>query len=125
MAAAEAVNDEYDAPNFGVDKSKSNTEIVQEYDNTPVIIETSEEEKPAEPVKTVTKSSEEYVNISNPEDDEIYEAPRKPQTPQEQLQFAIDNIEKRSKYLDEPNVISDKAIDDIISSISFFGDDET
>ena len=125
MAAAEAVNDEYDAPDFGVDKSKSNTEIVQEYDNTPVIIETSEEEKPAEPVKTVTKSSEEYVNISNPEDDEIYEAPRKPQTPQEQLQFAIDNIEKRSKYLDEPNVISDKAIDDIISSISFFGDDET
>ncbi len=125
MAAAEAVNEEYDAPNFGVDKTKRNAEVAEEYDNEPVIIETVEEEKTFEPVKSTTKSAEEYVNISNPEDDEIYEAPRKPQTPQEQLQFAIDNIEKRSKYLDEPNVISDEAIDDIISSISFFDDDET
>ncbi len=120
MAAAEAVNDEYDAPDFGVDKSRKTAEVAENYGNEPAIVETTEEEKPSEPVKP----TEEYVNISNPEDDEIYEAPRKPQTPQEQLQYAIDNIEKRSKYLDEPNVISDEAIDDIISSISFFGDDE-
>ena len=37
--------------------------------------------------------------------------------------MAIDSIERRSKYLDEPNVISDEAIDDIVSSISFFDDD--
>ncbi len=120
MAAAEAVNDEYDAPDFGVDKSRKTAEVAENYGNEPAIVETTEEEKLSEPVKP----TEEYVNISNPEDDEIYEAPRKPQTPQEQLQYAIDNIEKRSKYLDEPNVISDEAIDDIISSISFFGDDE-
>ena len=65
-----------------------------------------------------------YVNIQNPEDDEIYQAPRKPATPQEQVQMAIDTIERRSKYLDEPNVISDEAVDDIISQISFFGDDD-
>ena len=40
------------------------------------------------------------------------------------MQWAIDSIEKRSKYLDEPNVISDEAIDDIVSQISFFDDDE-
>lgn len=67
---------------------------------------------------------EEYVNISNPEDDEIYEAPRKPRTPQEELEMAIEAIEKRSKYLDEPNVISDEALSDALSSISFFPDDD-
>ena len=40
------------------------------------------------------------------------------------MQWAIDSIEKRSKYLDEPNVISDEAVDDIVSQISFFDDDE-
>ena len=40
------------------------------------------------------------------------------------MQMAIDSIERRSKYLDEPNVISDEAIDDIVSQISFFDDDE-
>ena len=38
--------------------------------------------------------------------------------------MAIDDIEKRSKYLDEPNVISDEAVDDIVNSISFFGDED-
>ena len=38
--------------------------------------------------------------------------------------MAIDVIEKRSKYLDEPNVISDEAIDDALSSISFYDDNE-
>ena len=66
---------------------------------------------------------EEYVNISNPEDKEIYDAPRKPSTPQEQLQMTLEGIEKRSKYLDEPNVISDEAVDSIVSSINFFEDD--
>ena len=64
------------------------------------------------------------MNISNPEDNEIYDAPKKPATPQEQMQMAIDSIEKRSKYLDEPNVISDEAVDNIVNSISFFDDED-
>lgn len=125
MAAAEAVDENYDAPNFGVDKSKSDEnsketseEKPKDDGNEPAIIESEEEPAPPEEKK------EEYVNISNPEDDEIYEAPRKPKTPQEQVQMAIDGIEKRSKYLDEPNVISDEAIDDALSSISFYDDNE-
>lgn len=120
MAAAEAADENYDAPNFGVDKSsKENDEANQADDgNEPAIVESEEEPAPPEEKK------EEYVNISNPEDDEIYEAPRKPKTPQEQVQMAIDGIEKRSKYLDEPNVISDEAIDDALSSISFYDDNE-
>lgn len=116
MAAAEAVDENYDAPNFGVDKTaKENGEANQSDDgNEPAIVESEEEPAPPEEKK------EEYVNISNPEDDEIYDAPRKPKTPQEQVQMAIDGIEKRSKYLDEPNVISDEAIDDALSSISFY-----
>ena len=120
MAAAEAVDENYDAPNFGIDKSsKENGEANQADDgNEPAIVETDEEPAPPEEKK------EEYVNISNPEDDEIYDAPRKPKTPQEQVQMAIDGIEKRSKYLDEPNVISDEAIDDALSSISFYDENE-
>ena len=65
-----------------------------------------------------------YVNISNPEDDEVYAAPRRENaTPQEKMQMAIDSIEKRSKYLDEPNVMSDEAIDSVVSQISFFDDE--
>ena len=120
MAAAEAVDENYDAPNFGADKTaKENGEANQADDgNEPAIVESEEEPAPPEEKK------EEYVNISNPEDDEIYEAPRKPKTPQEQVQMAINGIEKRSKYLDEPNVISDEAIDDALSSISFYDDNE-
>lgn len=120
MAAAEAVDENYDAPDFGVDKSKAkkdaeNTEEKPQDDgNEPAIVENDDEPDRTE------KSEEEYVNISNPEDNEIYEAPKKPKTPQEQVQMAIDGIEKRSKYLDEPNVISDEAIDDALSSISFY-----
>lgn len=116
MAAAEAVDENYDAPNFGVDKTAKEIDEANQADdgNEPAIVESEEEPAPPEEKK------EEYVNISNPEDDEIYEAPRKPKTPQEQVQMAIDGIEKRSKYLDEPNVISDEAIDDALSSISFY-----
>ena len=84
------------------------------------VIEETEEEQP----KETQPKEEEYVNISNPEDDEIYDAPRKPRTPQEELEMAIEGIEKRSKYLDEPNVISDEALNDVLSSFSFFSDDE-
>ena len=120
MAAAEAVDENYDAPNFGVDKSSKENDDANQADdgNEPAIVETEEEPAPPEEKK------EEYVNISNPEDDEIYDAPRKPKTPQEQVQMAIDGIEKRSKYLDEPNVISDEAIDDALSSISFYDENE-
>ncbi len=83
----------------------------------PAIIE-NDDEPDAEP----EDKREEYINISNPEDKEIYDAPRKPKTPQEQLQMALDGIEKRSKYLDEPNVISDEAIDNIVSSIHLYED---
>lgn len=71
-----------------------------------------------------TPKEEEYVNISNPEDKEVYEEPKKPKTPQEELEMAIEGIEKRSKYLDEPNVISDEAIDEIVKSIKFFDDED-
>ena len=140
MAAAEEIDENYDAPNFGVDKSKKNDESAEKAEepvkeksvedvteevevpddgNEPAIVEPEEElEVKEEPKK------EEYVNISNPEDNEIYDAPKKPSTPQEQMQMAIDSIEKRSKYLDEPNVISDEAVDNIVNSISFFGDED-
>lgn len=139
MAAAEEIDENYDAPNFGVDKSKKNDEPadsseepvkeesaeepteeaeVPDDGNEPAIVEPEEEPEVKEEPK-----KEEYVNISNPEDNEIYDAPKKPSTPQEQMQMAIDSIEKRSKYLDEPNVISDEAVDNIVNSISFFDDE--
>ena len=139
-AAAEEIDENYDAPNFGGDKSKKNyktdeksekpvkeesaedvTEEVEVPDdgNEPAIVEPEEEPEVKEEPK-----KEEYVNISNPEDNEIYDAPKKPSTPQEQMQMAIDSIEKRSKYLDEPNVISDEAVDNIVNSISFFDDED-
>lgn len=140
MAAAEEIDKNYDAPNFGVDKSKKNDEsaenaeepvkeesaedVTEEVEipddgNEPAIVEPEEEPEVKEEPK-----KEEYVNISNPEDNEIYDAPKKPSTPQEQMQMAIDSIEKRSKYLDEPNVISDEAVDNIVNSISFFDDED-
>lgn len=140
MAAAEEIDENYDAPNFGVDKSKKNDEsaenaeepvkeesaedVTEEVEvpddgNEPAIVEPDEEPEVKEEPK-----KEEYVNISNPEDNEIYDAPKKPSTPQEQMQMAIDSIEKRSKYLDEPNVISDEAVDNIVNSISFFDDED-
>lgn len=140
MAAAEEIDENYDAPNFGVDKSKKNDESAEKAEepvkeesaedvtekvevpddgNEPAIVEPDEEPEVKEEPK-----KEEYVNISNPEDNEIYDAPKKPATPQEQMQMAIDSIEKRSKYLDEPNVISDEAVDNIVNSISFFDDED-
>lgn len=140
MAAAEEIDENYDAPNFGVDKSKKNDESAEKAEepvkeesaedvteevevpddgNEPAIVEPEEEPEVKEDPK-----KEEYVNISNPEDNEIYDAPKKPSTPQEQMQMAIDSIEKRSKYLDEPNVISDEAVDNIVNSISFFDDED-
>lgn len=115
MAAAEEIDENYDAPNFGVDKSKKNDESAEKAEepvkeesaedvteevevpddgNEPAIVEPEEEPEVKEEPK-----KEEYVNISNPEDNEIYDAPKKPSTPQEQMQMAIDSIEKRSKYL--------------------------
>ena len=140
MAAAEEIDENYDAPNFGVDKSKKNDESAEKAEepvkeesaedvteevevpddgNEPAIVEPEEEPEVKEEPK-----KEEYVNISNPEDNEIYDAPKTPSTPQEQMQMAIDSIEKRSKYLDEPNVISDEAVDNIVNSISFFDDED-
>ena len=140
MAAAEEIDENYDAPNFGVDKSKKNDESAEKAEepvkeksaedvteevevpddgNEPAIVEPEEEPEVKEEPK-----KEEYVNISNPEDNEIYDAPKKPSTPQEQMQMAVDSIEKRSKYLDEPNVISDEAVDNIVNSISFFDDED-
>lgn len=140
MAAAEEIDENYDAQNFGVDKSKKNDESAEKAEepvkeesaedvtekvevpddgNEPAIVEPEEEPEVKEEPK-----KEEYVNISNPEDNEIYDAPKKPSTPQEQMQMAIDSIEKRSKYLDEPNVISDEAVDNIVNSISFFDDED-
>ncbi len=140
MAAAEEIDENYDAPNFGVDKSKKNDESAEKAEE-PVKEESAEDvteevevpddgnepanvEHEEEPEVKEDPKKEEYVNISNPEDNEIYDAPKKPSTPQEQMQMAIDSIEKRSKYLDEPNVISDEAVDNIVNSISFFDDED-
>lgn len=113
MAAAEEIDENYDAPNFGVDKSKKNDESAEKAEepvkeesaedvtekvevpddgNEPAIVEPEEEPEVKEEPK-----KEEYVNISNPEDNEIYDAPKKPSTPQEQMQMAIDSIEKKIK----------------------------
>ena len=140
MAAAEEIDENYDAPNFGVDKSKKNDESAEKAEepvkeesaedvtkevevpddgNEPAIVEPEEEPEVKEEPK-----KEEYVNISNPEDNEIYDAPKKPSTPQEQMQMAIDSIEKRSKYLEEKNVISYEAVENIVNSISFFDDED-
>ena len=107
MAAAEAIDENYDAPNFGIDKSKPSAEA--DDGSEPALVENIPEEEPASQPEPET-ADEEYVNIQNPEDDEIYTEPRKPSTPQERMQMAM-------------NVISDEAIDDIVSSISFFDDD--
>ena len=129
MAAAEEIDENYDAPNFGVDKSKKNDESAEKAEE-PVKEESAEDvtekvEVPEEEAEVKEEpKKDEYVNISNPEDNEIYDAPKKPSTPQEQMQMAIDSIEKRSKYLDEPNVISDEAVDNIVNSISFFDDED-
>lgn len=126
LKAAEAVDNSYSAPDFkdiSSENSDENDQTEEEQandENESVIIENEDDGK-EEPAKEEAK--EEYVNISNPEDTEIYDAPRKPSTPQEQLQMTLDGIEKRSKYLDEPNVISDEAIDNIMNSISFYDDE--
>ena len=84
----------------------------------PALVESADEPPAAQ------EEADTYVNISNPEDDEVYAAPRRENaTPQEKMQMAIDSIEKRSKYLDEPNVMSDEAIDSVVSQISFFDDE--
>ena len=98
MAAAEAIDENYDAPNFGIDKSKPSAEA--DDGSEPALVENIPEEEPASQPEPET-ADEEYVNIQNPEDDEIYTEPRKPSTPQERMQMAID----------------------IVSSISFFDDD--
>ena len=193
MTEAEKLDKDYDAPNFGIDKSAQKAEKAQTAEKEPVKAEKAENEaepvkedaveevktenqpqkvkaeevktenqpqevkseevkaeneEPAEEVKSEeekiedepviedepqdqepaqveeTPKEEEYVNISNPEDKEVYEKPKKPSTPQEELEMAIEGIEKRSKYLDEPNVISDEAIDEIVKSIKFFDDED-
>lgn len=128
LKAAEAVDNSYSAPDFkdtspseSSDGNEQTEEAQSDEDNESVIIENEDDAK-EETAKEEAK--EEYVNISNPEDKEIYDAPRKPSTPQEQLQMTLDGIEKRSKYLDEPNVISDEAVDNIMSSISFYDDED-
>ena len=127
LKAAEAVDNSYSAPDFkdiSSENSDENDQTEEEQandENESVIIENEDDGK-EEPAKEEAK--EEYVNISNPEDTEIYDAPRKPSTPQEQLQMTLDGIEKRSKYLDEPNVISDEAVDNIMNSISFYDDED-
>ena len=117
MAAAEEIDENYDAPNFGVDKSKKNDESAEKAEepvkeesaedvteevevpddgNEPAIVEPEEEPEVKEEPK-----KEEYVNISNPEDNEIYDAPKKPSTPQEQMHEAVDNIVNSISFFDD------------------------
>ena len=97
-------------------KPEPQQEAQSTYNESPIVENGAEE--PAEQA-----ADEGYVNIQNPEDKEIYNAPKKPKTPQEELEMALESIERRSKYLDEPNVISDEAVDSIVSQIKFFDDD--
>ena len=120
MAAAEEIDENYDAPNFGVDKSKKNDESAEKAEE-PVKEESAEDV--TEEVEVPDDGNEPAI-VEPEEEPEIYDAPKKPSTPQEQMQMAIDSIEKRSKYLDEPNVISDEAVDNIVNSISFFDDED-
>lgn len=124
MSAAQEVNPDYKPAHSSKEEAEPQAEAEEEpaFDENEPAIE--EEDEPAQlaPEKETDKSDE-YVNISNPEDDKIYEAPRKPSTPQEELEMAIEAIEKRSKYLDEPNVISDEAIDNILNSIHLYDDE--
>ncbi len=138
MAAAEEIDENYDARTLAL-TSQKNDESAEKAEE-PVKEESAEDvtEKLKFPMTAMSLQSlslrknprlkkslkKEYVNISNPEDNEIYDAPKKPSTPQEQMQMAIDSIEKRAKYLDEPNVISDEAVDNIVNSISFFDDED-
>ena len=89
----------------------------------PALVEPAAAEPEDEPA-TEPDSEDEYVNISDPEEVETYAEPQKPLTHQEQMQQAIDSIEKRSKYLDEPNVMSDEAINDVVKQIRFFDDED-
>ena len=97
MAAAEAIDENYDAPNFGIDKSKPSAEA--DDGSEPALVENIPEEEPASQPEPET-ADEEYVNIQNPEDDEIYTEPRKPSTPQERMQMAIDSSDRRHRQLD-------------------------
>lgn len=106
MAAAGAIDEDYTPP---VDEAPDALE--------PAIVENDDEPAAEEPAE------EEFVNIQNPDDVEVYTAPHEPRTPQEKMQQAIDSIECRSQYLDEPNVMSDEAIESVFSQISFFDED--
>ena len=123
MAAAERIDDDYDAPGFGADKSEPEAPAEpaepEEPDDgsEPALIEDDGYAPDAEPAESVS-----YVNIQNPADDEKSEAPHRPEDPREQMQYVLDNYERRAEYFDEPNVMSDEAIDSVISQISFFDD---
>lgn len=115
MAAAEEIDENYDAPNFGVDKSKKNDESAEKEEepvkeesaedvteevevpddgNEPAIVEPEEEPEVKEEPK-----KEEYVNISNPEDNEIYDAPKSRQLPRSRCRWLLTALKKDQNIL--------------------------
>lgn len=126
MAAAEEIDNEYDAPDFGADKSakaenEENAQEPENYDGTQSVIADDDDASSYPSDEEEAEEEEEYVNIQDPEE---LNPRKRPLTPEEEMQHAIDSLEKRGKYFDEPNVISDEAIDSIVSQISFFDDGE-
>lgn len=115
MAAAEEIDENYDAPNFGVDKSKKNDESAEKAEepvkeksaedvteevevpddgNEPAIVEPEEEPEVKEEPK-----KEEYVNISNPEDNEIYDAPKNRQLLRSRCRWLLTALKKDQNIL--------------------------
>mgnify|MGYP000075631895 CR=1 FL=1 len=62
--------------------------------NEPAIVEPEEEPEVKEEPK-----KEEYVNISNPEDNEIYDAPKKPSTPRSRCRWLLTALKKDQNIL--------------------------
>ena len=115
MAAAEEIDENYDAPNFGVDKSKKNDESAEKAEepvkeesaedvteevevpddgNEPAIVEPEEEPEVKEEPK-----KEEYVNISNPEDNEITTLRKNRQLPRSRCKWLLTALKKDQNIL--------------------------
>ncbi len=115
-AKAEAPKAKAEAPK---EKAEAPKEEPVDDGSEPALIENGDDD-----VYVEEEAPEEYINISNPDDKNVYSAPRKPASHREKMKMALDSIERRAKYLDEPNVISDEAVSDIVSQISFYDEDE-
>ena len=115
MAAAEEIDENYDAPNFGVDKSKKNDESAEKAEkpvkeesaedvteevevpddgNEPAIVEPEEEPEVKEEPK-----KEEYVNISNPRITRFTTLRKNRQLPRSRCRWLLTALKKDQNIL--------------------------